>query len=65
MQSSHNIKLPLNYRIQRIYYVEHFDFGKELIQQISIDTGCQKQDIIDEVCKHFQEIKLTPPPKND
>lgn len=50
---------------QRIYYTEHYDFNQELIQQIAMDTGCKKQDIIDEVCEHFQEIKLTPPPKND
>lgn len=33
---------------QRIYYAEHFDFSKELIQQIAIDTKCRNQKIIDE-----------------
>ena len=48
---------------QRIYYAEHYDFGEELIRQIAKDTGCNNQKIIDKVCKHYQEIKLTPPPK--
>lgn len=45
---------------QKIHYVKHYDFGKELIQQIAMDTGCKKQNIIDEVCEHFQEINLNP-----
>lgn len=48
---------------QRIYYAEHYDFGEELIRQIAKDTDCNNQKIIDEVCKHYQEIKLNPPPK--
>lgn len=50
---------------RRIYYAEHFDFGKELIQQIAKDAGCKNQKIINRVCQHFQEIKLTPLPQND
>lgn len=47
---------------KRIFYAKHYDFGKELIRQIAKDTGCNDQKIIDEVCEHYQEIKLNPPP---
>lgn len=43
---------------RRKYYVENFDFNRELINKIAEDIGYTNQDLIDKVCNHYQEIKL-------
>ena len=44
---------------KRLFYTENFDFNRDLILQIAKDTGCKNQAVIDEVCDHFEEIKLS------